>query len=717
MGRNSRKSRCEDGRVPDKQAPIAAARVRPFPYASALVSIVLVAAVFAVFGQTLHHGFLNYDDPSYVFENPGLARGTTVERVAWAFTTGHAGNWHPLTWISHLIDYALYGLQEPGGHHLTNVLLHAASALVLFLALRRMTADFWPSALAAAVFAVHPLRVESVAWVAERKDVLSGLLFMLTLWAYAGYATRARSAARYSAVVALFALGLLAKPSIVTLPFVLLLLDYWPLGRFQQRNQSGGLPGRSLAGVILEKVPLAILAAGSCVATWIAQSHTIEVCCVVALPWRIANAVVAYVDYLIQFIWPTNLAVMYPHPGATLAPWKIAVAAAVLTAISAGVVLWRRRAPYLAVGWLWFLGMLVPMIGLVQVGWQARADRYTYLSQIGLCIMLAWTVHRAAAAWRVQREAFVASLAAVAVLAGVAWRQTALWGDDVAFWQHTLDCTEKNYIAHYHLGMALTERPDHDYAKAVEQLEKAKAIEPNDAKIYNALGLALGRLGRSDEAIAAYQCALKIDPRLAPAELNLGAALKKAGRIDDAIAHFRNALAIDRHSAMAHNNLGAAMEAQGDLVGAILCYAKALAIRPNYPEARGNLAVAMQLLANTPAALVRWREWIAIWPQDYVLLNEAAWVMATSNDPALRNGKDALELAQRAAQLTSYGEPTILGTLAAAYAEVGQPTNAARTARRAVEIALQQGQRDLAKIIEARLPLYEKKATGKPSTP
>ncbi len=716
MSRKRRKNHPTNVRsLGDPPLASAPARGDPFPHASIVVSALLLAAVFFVFGQTVHHGFLHFDDPTYVSENPELTEGSTIDKIAWAFTTDCAGNWHPLTWLSHLSDCSIYGVENAGGHHLTNVLLHAASAIVLFLALRRMTGDFWPAALAAALFAIHPLRVESVAWVAERKDVLSGLFFMLTLWFYAGYASRPFSLARYLAVVASLALGLLAKPTLVTLPLVLLLLDYWPLGRLQSRQPAeicAGTPGGRR--LIVEKIPLFVLAAGSCIVTFLVQRAGVEAFVDAALPWRIGNAVVAYVAYLIQFFCPINLAIMYPHPGEDLPLWKIAAAAIALIAISAGVVKLRRRSPYLVTGWLWYLGMLVPMIGLVQVGWQSRADRYTYLPQIGVCIMVAWGVHQAAVSRVAQRWATVGALAALAILTGLAYRQTALWRSDETLWKHAIACTENNYVAHLHIAMAMTvqerfpEAIEHyQAADRLAQNKTAKCYAANAVTIATKLGFLYSKMGRLDEAVAQYERALKAEPKNARVHVNLAAVLKNQGRFDDAISHCKIALDIDPKDAMAHNNLGASLEAQGKLFAAMSHYEQAVELRPDFADARGNLAAIMRQVQNSPAAIVRWREWIDLRPTDYVLMNQAALLMATSSDASLRNGADAVELARRAVQLVGEREPTTLATLAAAYAEAGRFPDAVQTARQALALAQQQGNRALVKSIEEKLPLYE----------
>jgi hypothetical protein len=359
------------------------------------ICVFLGAITWLVFGQTLRHDFVNVDDTEYVLKNVEVARGLTSEGAVWAFTHFHVSNWHPLTWISHMLDCQFFGL-SPGGHHLTNVLLHMATAICLFLVLRQMTAALWRSAFVAAVFAIHPLRVESVAWVAERKDVLSGLFFVLTIGAYVRYARRP-SRAGYAAVTVLFALGLMCKPMLVTLPFVLLLLDYWPLNRVGNRNFL-----QVLRRLVLEKLPLFALAAASGLVTLFAQKGVIQPFASISFPVRAANAFISYVAYLRQLFWPSNLAALYPFPsGGIVVPGILSLI--LLAGISLGVFVLRRRYPYLVTGWLWYLIMLGPVIGILQVGIQARADRYTYLPQIGLYVLLAWAVADLCVRWRYTR--------------------------------------------------------------------------------------------------------------------------------------------------------------------------------------------------------------------------------------------------------------------------------------------------------------------------
>ena len=475
------------------------------------VCIFLAAITFAVFGQTLRYEFVNFDDGLYVYENPVVQKGLTREGIVLAFTHVYASNWHPLTMMSHMLDCRLYGLNA-GGHHLTNVLLHTASVILLFLVLRRMTGFLWRSAFVAAMFAIHPLRVESVAWVAERKDVLSGLFFMLTLWAYVRYVRHPFSLDRYMSVVFLFTLGLLSKPMMVTLPFVLLLLDYWPLNRFAPPTPAPAVTGNgdSLKNhsvpwrLIIEKIPLLALTGATCVATMVFQKDFI-----VPLPLtlRIGNAVVFYVVYLRQMLCPSGLAVLYPFTIGDVGISEVALSLVLLAGISTGVFVLRRRRPYLLTGWLWYLGMLVPVIGVVHVGLVARADRFTYLPQIGLYLLLTWAAADLCAGWR-HRRLVLGGLATV-ILVGLifcARAQTSYWRNSESLWTHTLAHTSGNYIAH------------------------------------NSLGIMLGKQGRLDEAIEHFQKALEIFPGYPECHNNLGVALLQKGQVDEAIEHFQKVL-------------------------------------------------------------------------------------------------------------------------------------------------------------------------------
>ncbi|MGH8095412.1 MAG: tetratricopeptide repeat protein [Chthoniobacterales bacterium] len=583
------------------------------------IALFLAAIVWLAFGQTLHNGFVSYDDGDYVYKNPEIINGLTFSGIEWAFTHVHAANWHPLTTISHMLDCQLYGLQ-PWGHHLSNILLQAAAAILLFLALRKLTRSLWPSAFVAALFAIHPLRVESVAWVSERKDVLSGVFFMLTLLAYARYARSDRhSLGKYITVVALFALGLMCKPTLVTLPFVLLLLDYWPLGRMQRSEVRGrksvvSSPWSVVRALVVEKIPLFLLSAASCVATILAQKRVLEETTNLTFAERVGNAIVSYVAYLDQTIYPAHLAVLYPYPKGNLNIAQVILSLLLLLILSAIFFLWRRKFPFLLVGWLWYLGMLVPMIGLIQVGAQTRADRYTYLPQIGLCILLAWGAIELFARWRRGREILAAAaLLIVIALAMDARSQTAFWQNSETLWRHALDNTSNNYIACNNLGEVLAEKGQVD--QAIVYFRRAIELNGEYAQAHNNLGGALMLKGELpgnglpqteyvEEAMAHYQRALQIKPDYAEAESNLGNILFGKGQVEEAIAHYQKALEIDPNYAKADYNLGIVLLKTGRASEAIAYYQKALEIKPDFAEADYNLGRAL-------AAEGKWNEAIA----------------------------------------------------------------------------------------------------------
>ena len=631
------------------------------PWRAPAVCLLLAAITFAVFGQTVHHEFIDLDDGAYVYVNPVVAGGLTFKGIVWAFSC-HASNWHPLTWISHMLDCQLYGL-HPAGHHLTNVILHTATVIALFLVLRQMTGALWRSAFVAAVFAIHPLRVESVAWVAERKDVLSGLFFMLTLAAYVRYARRPRSLIRYGVVMVLFALGLMCKPMLVTLPVVLLLLDYWPLQRMG--------PGK-LAGLVLEKAPLLALSAGSCVVTLLAQNQAIRSSEAFALPLRLVNALVTCMVYLGQMVYPAGLIVVYPYPHNGLPWWEVALAGLLLAGISAFAWRERRRQPWALVGWLWYLIMLLPVAGIVQVGVQAHADRYTYLPQIGMYVAVTWLV----AQWRVSRAVVGRVMAGVvAVLMVCAWKQASYWNNNVTMWTHMLSCNPRNAMANYLLGNALA------------------------------------RQGRLGEATAHYQMALQLRPDFTEACNNLGNVFMQQGKVEDAIVQFQKALQFDPANAEALINLGSVLQQKGRLDEAISRFQKALQLRPDYAQGRNNLAGALLQAGRPHEALLQFQQAVELAPADPRIKNNLAWFLATSADASLRDGNKAAELAAQANQLTGGQNPVFLRTLAAALAETGQCSEAVDIAQRALLLAGAQSRTGLPAQLQADIKLYQ---TGKP---
>jgi tetratricopeptide (TPR) repeat protein len=567
------------------------------------ICVGLVALVFIVFGQTGEFDFLNFDDTSYVYANPVVAKGLTISGIGWAFTHVHSHNWHPLTTIVHMLDCTVYGLWA-GGHHLTNVYLHAACAVLLFLLLIEMTGALWRCAFVAAVFAIHPLRVESVAWVSELKDVLSGLFFILAVWAYVRY-TRAPSRGRYIMVAAALALGLMSKPMLVTTPFILLVLDYWPLGRLRTQAQFRGL--------IIEKLPLIGLAALSCVGTVIAQKAAIELMEPFPFSLRLGNALVAYAVYLGKMIYPANLAALYPVIPGGWPIWKVIAAFLVLVAITGAAFVQRRTRPFLIAGWLWYLGMLVPVIGLLQVGEQAYADRYTYLPEIGLYIGLAWLIADWAAKWRL-KPALIASVASIylAILAGAALRQTTYWRDSITLWDHTIACTDGNYVAHNNLGTALLRVNRYD--DAAGQFAIASQIDPNYAMAHKNLGQYFLIEGRLDDAEKQSREVVRIQPDSPVAHSNLAGIFIRQGRMDDAAAEFREVLRLDPSDASAENDLGAVLRRQGHNDEAAACFQKALALRPDYANAIFNIGDLLLEAGKTQEAAAQFGDALRINP-------------------------------------------------------------------------------------------------------
>ena len=513
------------------------------------VSVFLLSLTWFVFGQTLGYDFVNYDDPSYVYQNTRITSSINLANVAWAFTHVHSENWHPLTTITHMLDCQLYGLHA-GWHHFTNVLLHCLAVVLLFVALERMTGVLWRSAFVAAVFAVHPLHVESVAWIAERKDVLSAVFFMLTLLAYLHY-TRAPSIGRYLTVAFVIALGLMSKPMLVTLPFVLLLLDFWPLGRFEARKSN---TGRQLLRLILEKIPLIALSVVSSIVTFLAQRGAIGWTEELPISERISNAFVAYVIYIRQMFWPTGLAVFYPHPENRLPVWEVSLAVIVLVGITLAAFAFRKRVPYLLTGWWWYLGMLVPVIGLVQVGWQGHADRYTYLPQIGLYIAVTWAVSDFIRSWGFQRITLgAATVLLVGALSWRAWLQTSYWRDSETLFTHALAVTSNNDVALNNLGIIFLDKGQLD--EAISKLEAAIDLRPENAPAHDNLAKALLRKGQVSEAMVNYRKFLELEPANVEARNALGTALIQQGHVREAIDQWQEALATQPENGNAASNL------------------------------------------------------------------------------------------------------------------------------------------------------------------
>jgi tetratricopeptide (TPR) repeat protein len=739
-----------------------------------LVGLLLVAVTLAVYWPLLNNDFISLDDHEYVTENPHVISGLSWSNAAWAFRSGYAANWHPLTWLSHQLDVQLFGL-KPRWHHFTSLLFHLANSLLLFSLFRRMTGALWRSAFVAALFALHPLHVESVAWVAERKDVLSTFFFMLTLIAYAKYAEvqsskskvqsqKALSSIQYPVSVfyllalLLFALGLMSKPMLVTLPFVLLLLDYWPLRRFSLSTINPQLS--TLRSLLAEKLPFFALSAGSSVITFLVQSGSHVVSMTMPFEARLANAIASYLRYLQKALWPSNLAVHYPHP-TVLSPemdawgWQTLAAALVVLVLSASAVLRLKREPWFAVGWFWYLGTLVPVIGVVQVGGQAMADRYTYLPLIGIFIVVAWGLAEvlnslrpgperglpqprklsrlqaepcerfplapgavrsllptevrapAAASGGARFAPLLCAAGGLAVLAAcaVATRnQVSYWHSTLSIFEHSLAATKHNPMAHYCLGQVYAQQGKHELAEnhyriaareaptalephiglgtlfyqqgkleaALEEFQAALRFGPFNGMTHNYLGMAYQRMGRNKEALEEFSKAVALAPMFPAAHSNLGAVLAREGRLEEAAAQFRVALTCDPGSDSAHFGLGSVLTSQGKRDEAVTEYQAALTFNPTNAAA----------------------------------LNDLAWIRASAPDDRLRNGAEAVKLAEQACKLTEFREPQRIGTLAAAYAEAGRFEEAVKTGEKARALALATDQAALAARNEELLALY-----------
>jgi protein O-mannosyl-transferase len=740
------------------------------------VAAVLAGIAFAVFARALHYDFVTFDDPYYVFLNPHVYSGLTPDSIGWAFTSFENANWHPITWLSLQLDQTVWG-PGPWGYHLTNVILHAANAGLLFLVLRALTGAFWRSVIVALLFAVHPLRVESVAWVTERKDVLSTFFGLVALWAYAVYA-RDPSARRYGAVAAAFALSLMSKPMLVTLPCLLLVLDWWPLGRVTV--------ARDWARLVVEKLPLFALAAASIVLTYLAQMGegvVVDLARYSAYA-RASNALVSYVQYLSMTFWPVGLAPYYPHPGDGLPVWKAAGAALLLAVVTAVAVALRRRSPFVLAGWLWYLGTLVPVIGLVQVGRQAYADRYTYFPQIGILLALCWGV--AELATRRSRIALTVAAAAAAVgLIFVTEGQLKIWHDSVGLWNYTIKTAGRSPTALQSLARALED------VNTPEALKKARALygealelDPDSVLGHTNLGALLARLRDYDEATKELTTACNLDANYPLAHIFLGDVYYEQGKIDDCIREEETALRLDPRAYAAHWTMGQAEFALGHVDEAIDCYWQALSIRPHVAEVHNSLAIAMLARGDKEEAIDHLKTAIGINPHlgepQYLLAkqmiaegqNELAFTLlrqavncgpvpaeahfllgtqlanrGATKDAAVElsnavflNPKDAeaqynlgmicIQLGEidrgqacveKALELNPnsdtyrIGLARILDGQAAATASEGNPSEAAALARRARDLAAKAGQTELVRVIEEQLRHYERGEAGRPA--
>ncbi|HJO24085.1 MAG: hypothetical protein QF890_11250 [Myxococcota bacterium] len=665
-----------------------------------LLALAIVAATVVAYASVLASGFVAFDDDLYVTERPEVMVGFTLQGWKWAWTTFQGANWFPLTRLSWMLDAHLFGLNA-SAFHATSLLLHLANALLLFEALRRLTREPWPSAFVAALFALHPLHVESVAWISARKDVLSGFFFGLALLLHE---RRARSQAPRAWAVALFVtlgLGLLAKPMLVTLPCVLLLLDFWPLRR---------LGGVSLRPVLIEKLPLFALAAAASVVTLVAQ-HTggaLQHLDWVPLWMRVEAALDAYLVYLWKFFWPFDLAVFYPHPHGSVSLERSGLGLVVLSSATAVAWLARRRHPYLLVGWLWFAGMLVPVIGLVQVGQAALADRYTYLPLIGLGVAIAWGAKGLAAGRPRLARAFAAGALVWLVVLGLATHtQVHSWRDTEALFRHALRVTERNHVAHTNLAVALA--GERRFEDAEEQLDTALALESGSAAAWGLRGETRLALERHAAAAADLEEAIRREPGSVRWRVGLGRA-QAAEDPAAAAATLRAALVISPDDPAAHVHLAELLAAGGEAGPAIVHYRQALIDPVALGVALGRPAAALvharlgALLAaegDAVAAAGEYRASLALGGREVAVLNDLAWFLATG---AVQGNEDAVELAQEAVKLSGGEDPGVLDTLATAQAAAGRTDESRATARRALSLARAQGRAALARAIEARFP-------------
>ena len=696
---------------------------------------VLIVLIFAVFGQSVRHGFAGVDDDENIILASRVTEGISIQSVLWAMSHTQMLRWTPLATISRQMDCQLHGLWA-GGHHLTSLLLHICASIALFFALRSLTGGFWRSAFVASLFAIHPLHVEPVAWLSARGEVLAGLFFMLTLWAYAAYARQPHSRGRYALVLLSFILGLLSKPVLVTLPLILLLLDYWPLGRLKKQSD--------LSGLLREKVPLFLLSLLVGLVTIVAERGA-ENQWNPPLFLRLENAVMACAVYIKKMLWPTGLAAYYSVPVDGWPVWQVILSLLFAVLLLTAIVMVRERKPYLTIGWLWYFVMLTPVLGIIPLGEShAYADRHTYLPMIGPCLAMTWLFSDWAEGSRISRRLLVAFgcvlLAALLLLAN---SQVAFWKDNITNWKHVAESTYANDYVHNNLGNAYLDAGRLEEASA--EFYKALEINPNNTLALVSMGRVLSLQGRSNEAEAICRRALVINPRDANACNNLGNALLDLGRSAEAEEAYREAVKLRPDEASARYNLGNALFIEGKSGEAIVEYRQALRINPSHSKAHHTLADALLKSGRAAEALLEYREGLKINPADagawhnlgkllyqqgsreegirdlkkahrlepgrMETLNDLAWMLSTAPDDSLRDGRKSQELALQAENASGGADPAILDTLAAAYAETGDYSKALETAGKALALAKQQGNKTIVASLGEEISLYK---AGKP---
>ena len=683
-----------------------------------IVSLFLVLITLIAYWQLPGHDFLRFDDNEFITKNIHVHEGITRESIAWAFSITDYAYWHPLTWLSHILAFQLFGLKA-SMHLLINLFLHIASTLLLFFVLRWMTGSLWKSAFVAALFALHPLNVESVAWASECKNVLSTFFWMLTMFTYARYAERP-GFYRYLVTFFVFALGLMAKPMLVTLPFALLLLDYWPLCRFKLSQSDGmghgfskSIPSVSrwsqVLRLALEKVPFLSLSAVCIYLSSLSGQHLGIVISTASVPMKLRsyNALVSYVSYIKKMVWPHNLAVYYPYPE-SIPFWKVAGAALFLVCVSILVFRALRSKPYLAVGWLWYIGTLVPAIGLIQAGlWPSIADRFAYVPLIGLFIVIAWGVPDLVARWR-YKKIVLATTAIVLLLTFTAatWFQNRYWANNIALFKHSLDVTNDNDVAHQKLGEALAAQGKTD--EAVRHYYEALRIKPDLVAAHLNLGVALRTEGKINEAVEHFYMALRTKHDCAEAYYELGVTLEKQGNFDAAVRHYSEALRIKPEFVKGHNNLGIVLARQKKDKEAIFHLYEALRIDSDYADAYYNLGIIYANQRNIEKAILHYKKALHFNPNMAQALYNLSWILASCEDERFRNGEGTVRLAEKLCKITRYNQPLALDALAAAYAETGKFDEAVTIAKKALELALKQGPKELVLELKKRLQLYQK---------
>ena len=662
-------------------------------HAQILIYVGLIVATLLAYEPIRHNDFVNYDDRAYITENPKVTGGITLQSIIWAFTNSHMGNWHPLTMLSHIADCQLFGL-HPLGHHLVSVAIHIVNALLLLWILNSITGSLWPSAFVAAIFALHPLQVESVAWAAERKTVLSGLFWLLTMAAYIHY-TKRPGTARYILLFLVYGLCIMTKPVVVTLPFVLLLLDYWPLGRIETTYKGQ---------LITEKIPLLALSVTLSVMTLIAQRDGGAFAYIekMALDSRIANMFVSYIKYIGKMIWPSRLAVFYPY---NLSVATTVICALLFVLITALSIYTGRRGKYIMTGWLWFVGTMVPMMGLIQAGAQAMADRYMYISMLGLLFIVAWAVKDLVASrprWKV-----VAAITAVVVLSSATTLtrlQVGRWRSSLTLFDYALKVTENNEVAESNYGSALFEAGRLD--EAILHLNKALSITPNIAEARDNLGRIYAKQGKLNEAIACFTELINRKHRTAEVYYNLAIALGKQKRYDEAIKHLAKVLQLNPTYPDAYNKMGFALQLTGRPNEAIKYLNEGLKISKDQ-ETYANLGSAYIQVGKYDLAIQNLTRAAELKSDNTDVLNKLAWLLATVDDASIHNVQKAVEFAQRGCELTGYNDPMLLDTLAVAYAAAGRFDEAKATAEKALNLANKTGLENLAIEIQERIKFYE----------